>query len=205
MHIYYSSLIINIFNEYKNKINLLNNSHIFHNSIRKILDKLQNNKRQYFKNIANEFSNNYDFHFFNTSYDIGENVRLFMEKEYNDIKFNYVYDYVELFENYTDSYIKRIISNITKMEKDITDKFDNIYNKFLNNYKDNISIFINNDFVNELNNNFTLCLDYSYDLLKEKKNIYKYNNLVVLINSTYLYCQNKYEKHDVPINEKIEF
>ena len=205
MHIYYSSLLINIFNEYKNKINFLNNSHLFHNSIRKILDELQFDKRQYFKNIANEFSNNYDFHFFNISYDIGENVRLFMEKEYNDIKFNYVYDYVELFENYTDSYIKRIISNITKMEKDITDKFDNIYNKFLNNYKDNISIFINNDFVNELNNNFTLCLDYSYDLLKEKKNIDRYNNLIALINSTYLYCQKNYENHNIPLNGKIEF
>ena len=134
MHIYYSSLLINIFNEYKNKINFLNNSHIFHNSIRTVLDKLQSNKRQYFKNkikmmfkwfydffegfancnicITNKFSNNYDFHFFNISYDNGENVRILMEKEYNDIKFNYVYDYVEFFEKYIDSYIKGIISNI---------------------------------------------------------------------------------------------
>ena len=205
MHIYYSSLLINIFNEYKNKINFLNNSHIFHNSIRTVLDKLQSNKRQYFKNITNKFSNNYDFHFFNISYDIGEKVRILMEKEYNDIKFNYVYDYVELFEKYTDSYIKGIISNITKMEKDIANKFDDIYSKFLNNYKDNISTFVNNDFINELNNNFTLCLDYSYDLLKEKKNIDKYNNLIVLINSTYLYCQKNNENHDSPLNEKIEY
>ena len=82
------------------------------------------------------------------------------------------------------------------MEKDIADKFDDIYSKFLNNYKDNISTFVNNDFINELNNNFTLCLDYSYDLLKEKKNIDKYNNLIVLINSTYLYCQKNNENHD---------
>ena len=88
-HIYYSSLIINIFNEYKNKIICLYNSHIFHNSIRKILDVLQYNKREYFKNIINDFSQKYDFHFFNSFYDIGENVRLFMEKEYNDIKLNY--------------------------------------------------------------------------------------------------------------------
>ena len=29
MNTYYNSLITNIFNEYKNKINFLNNSHIF--------------------------------------------------------------------------------------------------------------------------------------------------------------------------------
>ena len=74
IHAYYNSLIINIFNEYKNKINTLNNSYIFHNSIRKIIGKLQNNKREYFKNITSEFSNNYNFNFFNISYDIGENV-----------------------------------------------------------------------------------------------------------------------------------
>ena len=67
------------------------------------------------------------------------------------------------------------------MEKDILDKFDDIYNIFLNNYKENISIFINNDFVNELNNNFTLCLDYSYDLLKEKKNIDRYIKQIKII------------------------
>ena len=199
---YYNSLIINIFNEYKNKIYFLNSSHIFHNSIRKILDKLQCNKREYFKNITNKFSNNYNFHFFNISYDIGENVRLFMEKEYKDIIFNYVYDYVELFQNYTNLYIKRILSNITNMEKDILDKFDDIYNIFLNNYKENISIFINNDFVNELNTNFSLCLDYSYDLLKEKNNIDKFNNLIALINSTYLYCQ---KNNDIPLYEKIKY
>ena len=202
MNTYYNSLITNIFNEYKNKINFLNNSHIFHNSIRKILDKLQFNKREYFKNITNEFSNNYDFHFFNTFYDIGENVRLFMEKEYNDIKFNYVYEYVELFQNYTDLYIKGIITNITKMEKAIVDKFGDIYNKFLNNYKENISSFIDNGFVDELNENYSLCLDYSYDLLKEKEDIDKFNNLIILINSTYLYCQ---ENNDIPLNEKIEY
>ena len=92
------------------------------------MDKLQYNKREYFKNIANEFSKNYDFHFFNTSYDIGENVRLSMEKEYNDINFNYFYDYIELFQNYTDLYIGRIIVNIIKMENDIVEKLDYIYN-----------------------------------------------------------------------------
>jgi hypothetical protein len=166
------------------------------------LDKLQFNKREYFKNITNEFSNNYDFHFFNTFYDIGENVRLFMEKEYNDIKFNYVYEYVELFQNYTDLYIKGIITNITKMEKVIVDKFGDIYNKFLNNYKENISSFIDNGFVDELKKNYSLCLDYSYDLLKEKEDIDKFNNLIILINSTYLYCQ---ENNDIPLNEKIEY
>ena len=205
MHTYYNTLIKNIFKEYKNKINFLNNSHIFHNSIRKILDKLQFYKREYFKNIVNEFSNNYDFHLFNSSYDIGENVGLFMEKEYNDIKFNYVYDYVELFQNYTDLYIKGIITNITKMEKIIVDKFDDIYNEFLNNYKKNISTFIDNGFIDELNENYSLCLNYSYDLLKEKKNIDKYNNLIILINSTYLYCQENNENNDIPLNEKIKY
>ena len=134
-----------------------------------------------------------------------------MEKEYNDMKFSYVFDYVELFQNYTDSYIGQIISNITKMEKDIVDKFDDIYSKFLNNYKDNISVFINNNYVKELNRNHTLCLDYSYDLLKEKKNTDKYNNLINLVNSTYFYCQENNENNvnndnnDIPINEKIEF
>jgi len=152
MHIYYSSLITNIFNEYKNKIICLNN-----------------------------------------------------KKEYNDIKLNYVYDYVELFQNYTDLYINQIMSNITEIEKDILDKFDNIYTKFLDFYKSNISIFINNDFVKKLNNNYTICLDYSYDALKDKKDINKYNNLIDLINSTYLYCQENNETNDVPLEEKIEF
>ena len=164
------------------------------------MDKLQFNKREYFKNITNEFSNNYNFRFFNISYDIGENVRLSMEKEYNEINFNYIYDYVELFQNYTDLYINGIIANITKTEKIIVDKFDDIYNIFLNNYKENISDSINIDFINELNKNFTLCLDYSYDLLKENKNIDKINKLIVLINSTYLYYKKNNKNNYIPLN-----
>ena len=91
------------------------------------------------------------------------------------------------------------------MEIIIIDKFDDIYNIFLNNYKENISDSINIDFINELNKNFTLCLDYSYDLLKENKNIDKINKLIVLINSTYLYCQENNENSYIPLNEKIEY
>ena len=97
----YSLLIQKGFNIYKEKILNLDKNHLFYNSLKNILRSLQLNKRNTYKNIINDFSNNYDFELLNISYNLGEDIYLYLLKEYDNYEFTFIYDYFELFDKNT--------------------------------------------------------------------------------------------------------
>ena len=210
---YYSQIEKN-FSIYIYKIESLNKNNIFHNSIRTIFRKLQDIKRVYFKNIINDISKNYDFNLSFMSYNLGENTRYFIEKEYYDYEFSHIYDYVELFENYTHKYLKKIVLDITNLKNFSKEKLKKIYDSFYSNFNQNASNFINIDYIKESEYNKTFCLDYSYEILKEKKRnneiIYeKYNKYLELINLTFIKCLNNdsdiIDTGKYSIEEKIDY
>ena len=73
----YKSSIKNIFSNYNDTIKTLNNNYIFHNSIKKLLRKYQRNKREYFKEVINEFEKKFDFKLLNINYDLGDKLKFF--------------------------------------------------------------------------------------------------------------------------------
>ena len=136
------------------------NTYIFYNSFKTILSKLQLNKRNYFKKIINDFAINYDYELLNISFNLGERIEYFLEKEYADYEFTFIYDYVETFENYTIPYINKIIENINYIENLFSPIFENIYNDFYHEFESNSSSFIDLKFIENLENNQTKCLKY---------------------------------------------
>ena len=175
---------------------------------------MQIDKREFFKEIINNFSKNYDFNLLNMTYNLGENVIIFMQKEFYDFEFEIVYEYVELFENYTNSYISKIISKIIEIEKYSLEKIENIYNEFYLKFTYNSSKYITSDYINNLKNNQTICLEYSYEILKSNKNknetyFEKYNNFIQLIIKTFNECYDKKENFIIKdrntLDGKIEY
>ena len=121
----------------------------------------------------------------NMTYNLGLYVERYMEKEYDDYEFNFIYDYVELFLKYNQSYINGIIQKINDMEKIIDEILLNIS-----------SSPIRNETKEYLKNN-NICFDY-YDLyiflsIENKQNNIKNEYLNDIINVTFLKCFNEFE------------
>ena len=64
----------------------------------------------------------------NITYELGEYLRLFMEKEYFDFEFSNIYDYVEFFENFTNLYISYIIPKIKELDIISKERLKKLYN-----------------------------------------------------------------------------
>ena len=205
-------LIKNLFKINKNRILNLNNSYNFHNSFISNFRKLQEEKREYFIKKVNEYAKNFDFYMLNMTYDLGENLKNFMEKEYSDFEFETVYDYVELFENYSDKYISKFISELNNIEQISLKTIENIFDTFYSNFKKYSSNYISNDSIEELEYNKSKCLNYSFDILYNEKNkdeisMEKYNYYIQIINKIFVECSN-IENNEIDtydIHYKIEY
>jgi len=192
----YNPLIENSFKDYKNAILNLKNNYKFHNSFKKFLRELQQEKREYFKEQINNYAKNYDFNLLNMTYDLGEFENIILKRKYDDYEFLFIYDYIELFENYTDNYINTIIGYITDLENKFTKQFKNTYDNFYSIFSKNSSAFVNINYINQLKYNHSICLKYSYDKLinesmeEDNVNYELYNNLSSFINLTFSNCSN---------------
>ena len=193
-NIYYTlkSNIKKMFNKNRENITNLNNNYIFHNGIKTILSKLQIIKRKYIRDTINNFSKNYDFELLNISYNLGEKIEKHLEKEYNDYEFTFIYNYIEIFENFTQDYIHKIIKYINSTEKETLETFENIYDIFYNELKSNPTSFINPNFIKKLKYNQTRCeyyINYSKpEYFENDSNIY--NNISNNIHYIFSNCLN---------------
>ena len=128
----------------------------------------------------------------NISYNLGEKIENYLEKEYNDYEFTLIYDYVEIFENFTQNYINNIIKKINSTEIETFEKFENIYNSFYSEFKNNVSTFVNPVFIKNLKYNQTRCEFYinytETEYSDNSSNIY--NNLTNNINYIFSNCLN---------------
>ena len=147
----------------------------------------------YFKKIINDFSKNYDYKMINMIYDAGENVKLFMEKEYEDYEFYNTYDYIDLFEKNTHTYIENIIDKINILEDNINIKLSNISSN-------PISLSLAEQFY------INYCLNYSFLFLNNDYDIHEINNesLIEIINVTLFECFNIYNNDSNSSNIDID-
>ena len=163
----YSSQIENCFNYYNKKINNLNQIESFYHYLKINLDNIQLNKRAYLQNIIDEFSQNYEFETINFKYNLSEQFNSFLEKEYIDYEFSYVYDYFEkISTNNINIYFENINQQISNLKNNILTKLKHLYDNFMDNYKNN-SHFASLDFINQLKINHTNCLN-NFDALDKQ-------------------------------------
>ena len=154
----------NIFNIYKNTFNSLKSNYNYNNLIINIFRNFQNQKREYFKNIINSFSQKYHFNLLNITYDLGELTKHFMEKDYYDYEITNAYDYIEILEKYRLDYIIKIEIYVNNLENNIQKKFKKIFDEFYNIFKYSSSDYINIKLVEDLEYNKSVCKDFSYEL-----------------------------------------
>ena len=160
---YYYSLIHDCFQKYKNKTFSLKTDNLFYYSLQNILNILQSNKRLLFRKAIESFldSNKYNFEFYNLYYDLGKILSDSLEKEYLNYNFEFIYNYYEIFENNIDNYSQYVIDEISKLENNFEEKFKSIYDEFINSFEKETTSFINYDYINDLKENNTECLQLS--------------------------------------------
>ena len=165
----YYSLIENICNKYKEKIIKLKENKLFYNSLKSKVRKYKFTKSNYIKNLFNIYLINkgYNFEFFGKNYDLGDNIKKFLDNEYIDYEFNLIYYYFELFENNTEIYVKNIIKQISVIENNIKDNFSQIYSDFMKLYEQGANETINYQYYIDNINNKNICNEYQDNNINE--------------------------------------
>ena len=193
--LYYQKSINNSFEQHKNFIIQLDNSYNFKNVIKDVISIHIDKKIEYSKNEVNSYIKPYEIQFLNYSFNLGEYTAKYMKKSYLDYIFNYIYDYVELYENNTSIYKNKLLNDLIELKNKFNLKFENLYNSFYEEFTRNISKFVNYDYITKLNDNKTYCSIFSMDKIEEYKkedkiNYEKYINYTNLINKILSECKN---------------
>ena len=166
---YYKELVQNIFNKNRDNIYNIKKDYNFYNMIKDIIFDHINHKIEYSKNNINDFLKDFEIKFLNYSFDLGEYTAKYMKKEYLVYIFKYIYDYVEFFENNTERYINELITDLENLENYTISQLNYTYNLFYEKLSSNISSFITEEYIIQLNENRIKCENYSIDKLEEYK------------------------------------
>ena len=126
----YKSQIKTIFGFFNNEILKLNSSSSFLNSFRIHLSGEQNKKRSYFKNIINNISKSYNYHLLNMTLNIGDIIENYLIKEYEEHEFSLMFEFMRIYDLYLNSFLNKIIEQISEMENNILNKFNIIIEEF---------------------------------------------------------------------------
>ena len=182
----YYNLIDKKFSLKYNEITNLPNKFQFKNALNNFLFDLQNQKRIFFKSKLNEFGNKYNLHSLNLTINIGEYFEKYIERSYEDLQFEYILDYIGIYENSTKIYMDTLINYFNNFKKEVLNEFKTLMNKFVTNFKKGISNFVDNDYINEVKKNYTSCLGYSIDLLNQtiEEDKINYEKYLIYMNST---------------------
>ena len=106
----YYKLIENKFSFNYNQIINLTKTFQLKNVLKNLLSDLQNKKILYFKSKLNEFGKNYNLHSLNITINIGEYFEKYIKRCYEELEFQYIFEYVEIYENFSKAYIDNIIN-----------------------------------------------------------------------------------------------
>ena len=165
----------------------------------------------YYKDTLNDFSKNFNFNFLNGDFNVGDYLNIYMTNKFEECEITNIYDFYELMNNYTSSYSNIINKYISYLEKTIKEFLKEIYDNFYSNFKNKATEYINYNFIENLEKNYT-CLNYS-NILLDIRNINQnqslFNNISEIISIIYEGCSNQIEIHtdidDFSLNEKINF
>ena len=153
----YSKLIDNSFNNYEQRIKNLRNNYNFYSIPKIITNEIFLKKRKNIEEKINQFSNNYDFESIGFKYNFEKELDFYLVNLYMNYEFNYIYDYYELIENNKNSYIDKLLEDISFIKKK-QEKFKLIYtnfNKYISIQKNKVSV----EYIEEIKFNKSLCLN----------------------------------------------
>ena len=163
----YFYTIKNSFQIFKSNIKALNKNYIFLNSFRNHMLNLQKKKRNFYKSIIDEMSREHDFHLLNMTLEIGDVISNLLQNDYNEDEFSYLFEYINITDININPFLNYLNACIYDFENNILQQFSNIYKEFLENFNENISNFVDQNYISELKENYTNCLNYSIDQLEQ--------------------------------------
>ena len=165
----YQTKISEIFENIIKEILNLNESTNFINGLRKHLFYEQHKKILYFKTFIDEISTNYNFNLLNMTLNIGEIIENLLIKEYESLEFNSNYKYMKIYNQYLNNYLERISTYISEIRNNMKDKLQMIYDIFLEKFYIDTLSFIDEQYIIEYKQNFSICLNYSIESLNNYK------------------------------------
>ena len=136
------------------------NDYLFNNLLKTRLETLNYEKANYFRNIVEDLNKKYKIQPFNLTYDLGQITEKKIIKDFDNLIFKYIYDYIQLYELNKNNYMNSILAIIEKKKDEIMTKFDVIVNNFYNKLIENSTKYIKNDYLIKYENNYTLCHKY---------------------------------------------
>ena len=188
------------FNNIINSVKNIPNDYIFNNALRTKMKSLYDQKSNNFKNIVKELNRLYHIKPFNLTFDINQLTENIINKFLENVMFKFIYDYMEIYESNKNKYVKSVLQLIEINKKEIINKFKNINEDFLKELNNYSVKYINKEYLIKYTNNYTLCLNYSFNelnetLKKDKENFNKY----IIYNNRLEMCQ-KIDKNKFNIN-----
>ena len=187
--------IENNFNKIENNIKNISDDYIFNNALRTKIESIYKDKSDYFKNIVEKLSSSYEMKQpFNLTFDMNEITEKTLRKILGDTIFKFIYNYMDAYELNKNDYINSILNLIEIKKEEIFNKYKKVNQDFLNELKISSTDYINKEYLIEYTNNYTLCLNYSFDklnetLIKDEENYNKY----IIYNNRLETCHNSNE------------
>ena len=131
---------------------------------------MQNKKRIYYKNHINNIAESHNYHLLNITLNLGEIIENLLKQEYEEHEFNYVFEYIKIYDTYLKQFINNMTIYISEKEIQISQKLKNIYNGFLKAFYKDISPHVNEEYIKELRQNYTKCLNLNETINKDEIN-----------------------------------
>ena len=167
------------FNKSIQIIKALKSDNLFYSIPKIYLNKIYLSRINQIEEIISNYSNEYDFSLFWYKYDFGYEFKKYLRKYYMYHELNNTYDYFELIQNNSDIYISQLLKNISYLKNITESKFYLIVNEFIK-YMKSGKNYVENEFIEELKNNNSICLKAIPDLNETISEYLNYTNLTEL-------------------------
>ena len=151
-------------------------NNLFYSIPKIIINDIFLEKRKNIEYIINQFSKKFDFDSIGFKYDLGEEFDLYLKTYFMNYEFNNSNKYFEFLENNSIIYIEKLENELFIIKNDTMDKFNLIFDNFLEELK-NINNFVENNYIENLKINKSLCYNALSDLYLNISNYLNNTNI----------------------------
>ena len=171
--------ILSYFDILENKINNILDDYLMNNALKAKIESLYEEKENYFGNIVESLSKNYEIKPFNLSFNSIDTTKIIIKHLSENMMFNLIHEYIELYESNRNIFINSLLEIIEIKKEEAIDKYNKIINEFFNELDKNSTKYIDKNYVINYKNNYSICINYSLDdlndyLLKDQEDFNKY-------------------------------
>ena len=123
----------NAFNSIINNLNYLEYDYNFHNAFSFSIKNIFIERFNAYKEVLQEYSKEFNFQLLNMTLDLDNYIYNILIKDFQDLEFLFVYDYIQLYEKYQKKYQNNLISNYSNLKNKILSIYEGYYIDFINN------------------------------------------------------------------------